>query len=221
MKFPAFEWIRISRKWNIPAARELWGLGRFQLRWSMGRMECCKMDVSHVANHSRPTSCLAHIIFISFFSYNIWFINSDRSSSTIVSACFRIIILNLPWFVGTFRAWAMDPTQISCRVFPLLGFFPAGFSGLRSDSILCKLSARLFYFTCHMFECSITSCYISRWLTCDLAFFFSQGRTRREAKRDNRERAWSRATRCSGDTVKINLMVSRFMLYCVVEPKYL
>ena len=34
----------------------------------------------------------------------------------------------------------MDPTQISCRVFPLLGFSPAGFSGLRSDSILCKLS---------------------------------------------------------------------------------
>ena len=33
----------------------------------MGRMECCKMDVSHVANHSRPTSCLAHIIFIFFF----------------------------------------------------------------------------------------------------------------------------------------------------------
>ena len=33
----------------------------------MGRMECCKMDVSHVANHSRPTSCLGHIIFIFFF----------------------------------------------------------------------------------------------------------------------------------------------------------
>ena len=34
------------------------------------------------------------------------------------------------------------------------------------------LSARLFYFTCHMFECSVTSCYISRCLTCDQAFFF-------------------------------------------------
>ena len=34
----------------------------------------------------------------------------------------------------------MDPTQISRRVFPLLVFLPAGFSGLRFDSILCKLS---------------------------------------------------------------------------------
>ena len=226
MKFPAFEWIRISRKWNIPAARELWGLGRFQLRWSMGRMECCKMDVSHVANHSRPTSCLAHIIFIFFFSYNIWFINSARSSSTIVSACFRIIILNLPCFVGIHvglsehEPWTLP--RFPAEFFPYWVFFRQVFlaSVLTVFFVNC-LSARLFYFTRHMFECSITSCYISRCLTCDQAFFFFQGRTRRDAKRDNRERAWSRATRCSGDTVKINLMVSRFMLYCVVEPKYL
>ena len=55
----------------------------------MGRMECCKMDVSHVANHSRPTSCLAHIIFIFFFFHIIFDLLSDRSSSAIVSACFR------------------------------------------------------------------------------------------------------------------------------------
>ena len=35
----------------------------------------------------------------------------------------------------------MDPTQISCRVFSLIGFFPAGlFSDLHSDSTLCELS---------------------------------------------------------------------------------
>ena len=177
MKFPAFEWIRIRRKWNIPAARELWGLGRFQLRWSMGRMECCKMDVSHVANHSRPTSCLAHIIFIFFFSYNIWFINSDRSSSTIVSACFRIIILNLPWFVGIHvglsehEPWTLP--RFPAEFFPYWVFFRQVFlaSVLTVFFVNC-LSARLFYFTCHMFECSITSCYISRCLTCDQALFF-------------------------------------------------
>ena len=177
MKFPAFEWIRISRKWNIPAARELWGLGRFQLRWSMGRMECCKMDVSHVANHSRPTSCLAHIIFIFFFSYNIWFINSARSSSTIVSACFRIIILNLPCFVGIHvglsehEPWTLP--RFPAEFFPYWVFFRQVFlaSVLTVFFVNC-LSARLFYFTRHMFECSITSCYISRCLTCDQAFFF-------------------------------------------------
>ena len=37
--------------------------------------------------------------------------------------------------------WAMDPTQISCRVFFLTEvFFRQVFSGLCSDSILCKLS---------------------------------------------------------------------------------
>ena len=35
MEFPAFEWIRISWKWNISVAREHWGLGRFQLKYSM------------------------------------------------------------------------------------------------------------------------------------------------------------------------------------------
>ena len=39
MEFPAFEWIRVSRKWNISAAREQWGLRRFLLKCSMGRMK--------------------------------------------------------------------------------------------------------------------------------------------------------------------------------------
>ena len=34
----------------------------------------------------------------------------------------------------------MDPTEISRRLFSLRVFFSAGFSGLRSDSILRKLS---------------------------------------------------------------------------------
>ena len=34
----------------------------------------------------------------------------------------------------------MDPTEISRRLFSLRAFFAAGFSGLRSDSILRKLS---------------------------------------------------------------------------------
>ena len=36
MEFPAFEWVRISRKWNISGAREQRGL--LQLKCSMGRM---------------------------------------------------------------------------------------------------------------------------------------------------------------------------------------
>ena len=48
MEFPAFEWIRVSRKWNISAAREQWGLGRFLLKCSMGRIECYERDVYHV-----------------------------------------------------------------------------------------------------------------------------------------------------------------------------
>ena len=150
MAFPAFEWIRFSLKWNISAARKQWGLGRLQLKCSMGRMECYKRDAYHVGKHSRPTSRLAHIInylFVYLFTYLL----SDRlsfarelASFRCAFVCFRIIILNLPCFVGTFfclvnvatetfepcnllrdglfRAWAMDPTQISCRVFSLLLF---------------------------------------------------------------------------------------------------
>ena len=141
MKFPPFEWIRISRKWNIHAARELWRLGRFQLKCSMGRMECCKIDVYHVANHFR----LAHIM-IFFFPHIIWFIKSDRSSFAIslFSVCFRIIILNLPSFVGIHvgfsehEPWTL--TRSPAEFFPNWSFFRASFSGLRFDSILCKLS---------------------------------------------------------------------------------
>ena len=61
MEFPAFEWIRISRKRNISAAREQWGLG--QLKCSMGRMERFKRDAYHVGKHSKPTPRLAHVIF--------------------------------------------------------------------------------------------------------------------------------------------------------------
>ena len=41
-------------------------LGRFQLKCSMGRMECYKMDAYHVGKHSRPTPRLAHVIFYLF-----------------------------------------------------------------------------------------------------------------------------------------------------------
>ena len=54
MEFPALEWIRISWKWNISAAREHWGLGRFQLKYSMDRMECYKRDAYHVGKRPRP-----------------------------------------------------------------------------------------------------------------------------------------------------------------------
>ena len=64
MEFPAFELIRISRKRNITAAREQWGLG--QLKCSMGRMERYKRDAYHVGKHSRPTPRLAHVIIYLF-----------------------------------------------------------------------------------------------------------------------------------------------------------
>ena len=60
MEFPAFEWIWISWKWNISAAREHWGLGRFQLKYSMDRMECYKRDAYHVGKSPR----LAPRVFI-------------------------------------------------------------------------------------------------------------------------------------------------------------
>ena len=41
-------------------------LGRFQLKCSMGRMECYKRDAYHVGKHSRPTPRLAHVIFYLF-----------------------------------------------------------------------------------------------------------------------------------------------------------
>ena len=64
MEFPAFEWIRISRKQNISAEWEQWGLG--QLKCSMGRMGRYKRDAYHVGKHSRPTPRLAHVIFYLF-----------------------------------------------------------------------------------------------------------------------------------------------------------
>ena len=138
MKFPPFEWIRISRKWNIHAARELWGLGRFQLKCSMGRMECWKIDVYHVANQSK----LAHIMIFFFHILFDLLKVTDRVSQFPV--CFRIIILNLPSFVGIHvgfsehEPWTL--TRFPAEFFPNWSFFPASFSGLRFDSILCKLS---------------------------------------------------------------------------------
>ena len=61
MELPVFERIRISRKLNISAAREQWGLG--QLKCSIGRIECYQRDAYHVGKHSRPTPRLAHVIF--------------------------------------------------------------------------------------------------------------------------------------------------------------
>ena len=72
MEFPAFEWIRISRKRNISAARKQWGLG--QLKCSMGRMERYKTDAYHVGKHSRPTPRLAHVIFYLFIYFSIYLI---------------------------------------------------------------------------------------------------------------------------------------------------
>ena len=63
MEFPAFEWIRISRKWNISAAREQWGLGRFQLKCSKDNMECYKRDAYHVGRLPWPAPRLAHVNF--------------------------------------------------------------------------------------------------------------------------------------------------------------
>ena len=63
---------------------------------------------------------------------------------SLFSVCFRIIILNLPSFVGIHvgfsehEPWTL--TRFPAEIFPNWSFFPAGFSGLRFDSILCKLS---------------------------------------------------------------------------------
>ena len=87
MVFPAFEWIRISRKRNISAAREQCRLGRLQLKCSMGRLECYKRDAYHVGKHFRPTPRLAHIInylyvylFIYLFLFIFFYLLSDRLS---------------------------------------------------------------------------------------------------------------------------------------------
>ena len=102
-----------------------------------------------------------------FFSHIIWFIKSDRSSFAISSLFSNnyFEFTELCWNTcGLFRARAMDPNQISCRVFSQLEFF---FRQVFLASVLtvffvnCR-SARLFYFIYHMFECSITYCYISR-----------------------------------------------------------
>ena len=80
MEFPAFEWIRISRKWNISAAQEQWGLG--QLKCSMGRMERYKTDAYHVGKHSRPAPRLAHVIFYLFiYLFILVYIWFTRGSS--------------------------------------------------------------------------------------------------------------------------------------------
>ena len=70
---------RISRKRNISAAREQWGLGL--LKCSMGRMECYKTGVYHVGKHSRPTPRLAHVIFL----YIIDLLVTDRVSQGLLS----------------------------------------------------------------------------------------------------------------------------------------
>ena len=88
MEFPAFEWIRISRKWNISTAREQWGLG--PLKCSMGRMERYKRDAYHVGKHSRPTPRLAHVFFLLLSS--LWLIlnhGRGRSSQNCGIDCYK------------------------------------------------------------------------------------------------------------------------------------
>ena len=66
MEFLAFEWIRISQKWNISAAQEQGDWGWFSwsaAQCSMGRKEGYISDVSHVGDHSRPTPRSAYVIF--------------------------------------------------------------------------------------------------------------------------------------------------------------
>ena len=90
MEFPAFEWIRITRKWNISAAREQWGLG--QLKCSMGRMERYKRDAYHVGKHSRLTPRLAHVIFFLILLSSLWLIlnhRRGRSSQSCGVNCYK------------------------------------------------------------------------------------------------------------------------------------
>ena len=63
--------MRISRKLNISAAREQWGLG--QLKCNMGRMERYKKDAYHVGKHSRLAPRLAHVNFHLFIYLSIYF----------------------------------------------------------------------------------------------------------------------------------------------------
>ena len=155
MEFPAFEWIRISRKWNISVALEQWGLGQFQLKCRMGRMDCNKTD----ACLSRGKAFLAgtpfspRYLFI-YLSY-IWFIKwqiefrEGFSLFSLFFVCFRTVILNvrnLPCFVRlqymlcgqrpsrnvAFLWWAFHSisyasyTDFQSSFFPTVFFIPAG-----------------------------------------------------------------------------------------------
>ena len=108
MEFPAFECIRISRKWNISVVLDQWGLGQFRLKCRMGRMDCNKRDAYHVGKHSWPAPRLAHVIYLFIYLLYIWFIKWQiefRQGFSLFSfffVCFRIVILNvrnLPCFV--------------------------------------------------------------------------------------------------------------------------
>ena len=145
IEFPTFEWIRFSRKWNISAAREQWGLGRFQLKCSMGRMECYERDAYHVGKHSRPTPRLAHVIFYLFiYLVYICFMWQFEFLGGFSLVSFRISISNLPCLleymfnkcgqgpssrVAFFVGWAfqsMSHGSYPVEFLPRRVFFPAG-----------------------------------------------------------------------------------------------
>ena len=101
-EFPAFEWIWINQKQNIFAAQEQWGLWWFQLKCSIGRMECCKRDAYDMGKDSRPTPRLPHIIF-HLFTFYVFNLLSVRLSFTRVLACFRLFMNN--YFEFTVLCW--------------------------------------------------------------------------------------------------------------------
>ena len=103
MEFPAFEWIRISRKWNISAAREQWGLG--QLKCSMGRMERYKRDAYHVGKHSRPTPRLAHVIFYFCLPCDLFSIMDEAEVVRIVESTVTKKNENLLASMKSLRTW--------------------------------------------------------------------------------------------------------------------
>ena len=78
MEIPAFEWTRISRKWNISAAREQWGLGQFKC--SMGRMECYKRDALYHVGSILGGTLFSPCSFLFIYFLYIFNLLNDRSS---------------------------------------------------------------------------------------------------------------------------------------------